>query len=307
MPGFVEFQHPKLVSRPPSGAAWLHEIKFDGYRLQIHVQGRRATIYTRNGHDWTDRFPELAADAATLPDCILDGELCAIDSEGRSRFSSLRASISPGRTGGLVLFVFDLLWRQGEDLRPYGLRTRKALLSRLLEDAPSRLRWVDHFEVGGETMLRSACAMGLEGVVSKGWDAPYKAGRSESWVKAKRRPSQELVIGGWKQEPVGTFEGLIVGVYDQGRLRYVGRLKTGFGRTSGGLLPRLRALEIPASPFESGEPPRKTPAIHWVRPELVAAAEIAEWTDSGKLRQASFKGLREDKDPREVVRELSAP
>jgi bifunctional non-homologous end joining protein LigD len=303
MPGFIEFQHPKLVAKPPTGSAWLHEIKFDGYRLQVRVEGGGVNIFTRNGHDWTTRFPELAADAASLPDCILDGELCALDREGHPNFSALRAAISPGRTSELVLFVFDLPYGAGEDLRPYALETRKSALARLMAEAPPRLRAVEHFETGGELILRSACAAKLEGIVSKRWDAPYRGGRSDAWVKAKCRPSQELVIGGWKQEPGRAFAGLLVGTYQGDRLIYAGRLKTGFGHGATGLLSRLKGIETMASPFAGGDPPSKSSAIHWVRPELVAAAEIAEWTDSGKVRQASFKGLREDKDPREVRRE----
>ena len=306
MPDRLELQHPRLVPRPPSGPGWIHEIKFDGYRLQLRIERGRVRIWTRNGHDWTDRFPELAEDAAELPDAILDGELCALDPKGRPDFSALRAAITPGRTAPLVLFAFDVLWAGGEDLRPYALAARKGVLTDLLAHAPSaRLRLVDHFEVGGSTLLESACRMGLEGVVSKRLEAPYRSGRGETWLKSKCRPGQEVVIGGWKQAPQGPFRGLLAGVYDRaGRLVYAGSVKGGFAG-AGGLLARLQALETAERPFRAGDPPRKTSDIHWVRPELVAAVDIAEWTGGGKLRQASFKGLREDKDPREVVREAA--
>jgi bifunctional non-homologous end joining protein LigD len=307
MPPFVEFQHPKLVAQPPTGGHWLHEIKFDGYRLQVRVQGGVVQIHTRNGHDWTAKFPELAADAGRLVDCILDGELCALDERGQPNFSALRAAISPGKTADLVFFAFDALWAPREDLRSYALPGRKAWLRKILDGAPSpRLRWVDHFETGGRALLTSACALELEGVVSKRRDSTYRGGRSDAWVKAKCRPSQEVVIGGWKQQPGRPFEALLVGVYEGGRLRYAGSVKTGFGRGASGLMSRLLALETDALPFAAGEPPRKASDIHWTRPELVANVDIAEWTASGKLRQSSFKGLRDDKQPREVVRERPA-
>jgi bifunctional non-homologous end joining protein LigD len=303
---FLPLQHPRLVQEAPAGAVWVHEIKFDGYRVQPHVLGGRPTIYTRNGHDWTAKFPEIAADLAALPDCILDAELCALDAAGQPDFSKLRASISPGKTLDLVLFIFDALWGNGEDLRPYALAGRKAVLAEILAASKSqRLREVDGFEIGGKAMLQSACKLDLEGVVSKRRDAPYVAGKGDTWLKAKCRPSQEVVIGGWKQEPHRAFKALLVGVYDKGQLTYAGSIKTGFAGATD-LLPRLRALETTASPFAAGDPPRKTSDVHWVRPELVAAAEIAEWTASGKLRQSSFKGLREDKRPEEVVRERPA-
>lgn len=307
MPGFVEFVHPKLVAEPPVADGWLHEIKFDGYRVQVRVQAGQVTIFTRNGHDWTAKFPELAREAAVLPDCILDGELCALDDRGRADFSLLRSSISPGKTERLVLFAFDLLWRDGEDMRPYALASRKAVLEQILRQAlGSRIRSVSHFDSGGKALAVAACRMGLEGVVSKRRDAPYRAGRSEVWLKAKCRPSQEVVIGGWKQAPGGAFESLLVGVYDHGRFTYAGSVKTGFGPASKALLEKLKAMETQERAFAAGDPPRKTSAIHWTKPELVANLEIAEWTASGKLRQSSFKGLREDKRPEEVVREQVA-
>lgn len=303
---FLPFQHPRLVSRPPEASGWVHEIKFDGYRVQIHIHAGAATIFTRNGHDWTGKFTELAADFAELPDCILDGELCAIDAQGQPDFSLLRASISPGKTSGLLIFVFDILWGKGEDMRPYSWEGRQHVLAEVLGVSQSeRIRDVESFDLPGLSLWASACKMNLEGIVSKRTDAPYTGGRGDTWVKSKCRPSQEVVIGGWKQEPHRPFKGLLVGVYDRGKFTYAGSIKNGFGADKE-LLARLRALETDASPFTAGAPPRKTAEIHWTRPELVASAEIAEWTASGKLRQASFKGLREDKRPEEVVRERPA-
>lgn len=296
-------QFPRLVTKPPIGERWVHEIKYDGYRVQIHVLDGAVRIFTRNGNDWTAKFPELVADFGELPNCILDGELCAIDSRGQPDFSALQRAISPGRTARLVVFVFDVLWGAGEDMRPYAWDARQHVLIKILAESGSdRIRDVEHFEQHGPSLLASACKLELEGIVSKRRDAPYSAGLAHTWAKAKCRASQEVVVGGWNQEPLRAFKGLLVGVYNAGKLTYVGSIQTGFaGR--GDLLARLRELETDSCPFAAGEPPRKSPAVHWVRPELVASAEIAEWTASGKLRQASFKGLREDKKPVDVVRE----
>lgn len=165
MPGFVEFQFPHLVDKPPSTPEWLHEIKHDGYRVQVHVAGGAVCIYTRNGLVWNDTFPplpEVSAELAELPNCIIDAELCALGEDGMSDFFALRRSLSPGKTGGLVLFCFDLLWKDDEDLRPYALSMRKALLQGLLERVGSdRLRYVTALPQGGKAMLgspQSLCA-----------------------------------------------------------------------------------------------------------------------------------------------------
>ena len=304
LPGFIPFQLVTLVSSPPPGERWGHEIKFDGYRLQIRVEGGRVTIWTRNGLNWTDKFPELVAVAQRLPNCILDGELCVVDAEGRPDFSALRAALGPGRTDPLVYFAFDMLFEGTDDLRPYALPTRKVRLQAALAaaDASGKLAYVEMFTGDAAALFRQACRHRLEGIVSKRLDVGYRSGRTGLWVKSKCRPGQEVVIGGWRTEHGTRFRSLMAGVYEpDGRLRYAGTINTGYSAAVvADLEPRLRALEVAASPYSAGEPPRKTRDVHWVRPELVAQVEFAEWTAAGKLRQASFKGLREDRLPHEV-------
>ncbi len=299
---FLPLQHPRLVAKPPTGQRWVHEIKFDGYRVQPHVHGGQATIFTRRGHDWTAKFPELAVDLARLPDCILDCELCAVDARGQPDFAGLQAAIAKRRTSSLVLFVFDVLWGKGEDARPYSLDGRRHILTSVLEDADERIREVEQFEENGAALFASAAALGLEGIISKDRSAAYVAGKGQAWTKAKTRPSQELVVVGFRQDPHGPFRGLLTAVHEGGKLVYAGSIGTGFGKHPN-LLSRLRELEIEASPLAPGRGPSNLKGVHWVRPELVAAADIAEWTSAGKVRQASFKGLREDKRPEDVVRE----
>jgi bifunctional non-homologous end joining protein LigD len=308
MPRFADFQHARLVAAPPTGQAWLHEVKLDGYRMQLRVERGEAQVFTRNGHDWTHQLPELVEDAAELGfEGILDGELCFLDPRGQPTFSGLRSAIGRRQTAPLVFFAFDVLWRGDTDLRTFQLKDRKAILLEALAHAPTaRIRAVEplpHAMTGGAgpALLEAACRLGLEGIVSKRRDSRYVPGRSETWVKSKCRLAQEFVIGGWTQEPGRHFKGLLVGVHEAGKLRYVGSLERGFAKTPG-LLKRLQPLAQAKSPFAL-EGPRKTLEVNWVRPELVAQAEFQEWTASGMIRHASFVGLRDDKAAAEVVRE----
>jgi bifunctional non-homologous end joining protein LigD len=305
-----EFGAPQLASsatKVPSGDAWLHEIKLDGYRLIARVARGKVTLLTRNGQDWTDKFPGVveALVAMRLRDAILDGEVVHLLPDGVSSFSALKEDLSAGDTSAVTYHLFDLLYLDGYALTGARLDARKNALQRLLDGVlQTVLRYSDHVVGRGEEVLRNAREMKLEGIVSKRAESPYRPGRSAAWLKIKGQAREELVIIGWT-DPGGRRQGfgsLLLGYYDPaGRLHFAGGVGTGFNeqtlKTLRHELDRRAQKAAPSREIARAAPRR----AHWVAPELVAELRYAEWTPDGRLRHPSFLGLRDDKAGRDVV------
>ena len=299
-----------LADRVPAGDQWLHEIKFDGYRLMCYVMQGRVRLMTRRGLDWTSKFREVADAIAALPveDAILDGELIALDSTGRSTFNAMQNALRVGTSRRLQLHLFDLPYINGFDLRRTPLVERKALLEQVLASArrSAVLHFSDHVVGHGDRMFQQACEQGLEGTISKRVESPYVSSRTSSWLKNKCKHRQEFIIGGYS-EPEGSrtgFGALVVGYYDNKRLIYAGRVGTGFSSaTLKSLYARLRANELARTSFDVPPTGAEAKGVHWVKPVLVAEVEFSNWTDDGRLRHPAFLGLREDKAADKVVRE----
>lgn len=309
MPGFVEPQLATLRAEAPSGERWIHEIKFDGYRLQAHVANGTAKLLTRSGLDWTDRFGDAVPAALTaLPAdaAVIDGELVVEGGGGASDFSALQADLSEGRSDRFVFYAFDLLHLDGRDLTGAALIDRKDALRSLFDDAPAALRFSEHFDEDGEMILRHACRLSLEGVISKLRDGKYRSGRGRDWIKSKCSERQEFVIAGYVKSTTSdtAIGSLVLGHHAEGELVHAGRVGTGFSRkVAEDLYRRLHEMERDSSPFAGKLSAEAKRGVHFVDPELVAEVEFRAWTGDGILRHASFRGLREDKAAEAVTRE----
>lgn len=307
MPQFVAPQLATLVQAPPSQGEWLYEVKHDGYRLMARIDQGSVQLFTRGGHDWTARMPSLARALGGLrvKRAWLDGEVVVQDAKGISHFQALQNAFEAGRDANMVYFVFDVPYLNGSDLTRLPLRERKRRLAKAL-GAPDEgpVRFSDHLAGGGREALEQACRLGLEGLIGKLADSVYVSGRSRNWVKLKCRQREEFVIAGYTS-PGGSRQGfgaLLVGTFDAaGRLRYAGRVGTGFDeQTLARLTRRLAPLRRDECPFHE-PPPEARRKANWVRPALVAEVAFAGRTDEGLLRHASFLGVREDRPAKSVV------
>jgi DNA ligase D-like protein (predicted ligase) len=320
LPHWIKPQLTQLVDQAPDGPQWLHEIKFDGYRMHARLDRGAARLLTRTGLDWTYKYPAITAAVSSIgaSQAYLDGELCGVRPDGITSFSMIQLASDSGNAAALVFFLFDLLYLDGEDLCARPLIERKARLAALLSDVNSSLHYCDHQIGHGRQFHEKACTMSLEGIVSKRADAAYAPGNRGLWVKVKCLHREEFVVVGWT-DPEGSrpwLGALLLAYYDpDGRLVYAGRAGTGIKQAElERLWRRLQPLATDKMPL-AVPPPRTSrfgsplvlSRVHWVRPELVAEVKYLTWTDDNLLRQVVYEGLREDKPAAEVRRAVPRP
>jgi bifunctional non-homologous end joining protein LigD len=308
-----------LVDAPPKGGGWTYEIKLDGYRILARCDRGKVRLFTRNENDWTAKMQSLAREVANLPvkTAWLDGEVVVMGDNGIPDFNALQNAFDKSGTESIMYFVFDVIYLNGKDLRGLPFHQRRAVLERLFSDYDSdRVRLSQTFDADGASVLQSACKMGLEGVIAKRLDAPYRSARTEAWLKVKCQLRQEFVVGGFvprigSGKEVGS---LLLGVYDdQRRLRYAGSVGTGWdSATAAAILQSMLKLEVPQSPFHAEFAPTKgrwskraVGSERWVKPTGVVAVSFTEWTPDGHIRHPTFRGIRKDRPAKTVRREQS--
>jgi len=310
MKRYAEVQLATLIDAPPEGSQWVHEIKFDGYRLLAFLANGDVRLLTRNGNDWTPKFPSISASVAKLKakTAVVDMEAVVLDSAGKSNFQAMQGALGEGgNPQSIQAYTFDLLYLDGKYITSEPLTTRKEALEGLLKKSKDSksLHYSEHVTGHGADMFAKSCAMGLEGVVSKLADSPYRPGRQKTWLKSKCIKRQEFVIIGFTDARTGTraIGALHLGYNEHGKLKYAGKVGTGFGmKYALDLYGRLTKLRTDTPPVQN-LPRSIVKAAHWVKPSLLCEVSFTEWTADGHIRHPSFQGLREDKKPQEVVKE----
>jgi len=305
----ADVQLAKLVNTVPEGEDWLYEMKYDGYRILAYIEGNSVRLITRNGNDYTDRFQDITSsliDWAAGRTMVLDGEMVITDAKGKTDFQALQNYMRNPKPQSLTYIVFDLLALDGADLRGQRLIQRKETLEALMENAPKNLYYSKHVKGNGEESFAAACETGMEGVVGKKADSVYSGTRNGDWIKLKCDKRQEFVIGGYTLSDKKTrgVSSLLLGVYEDGELIYTGRAGTGLSESDmEELETKFESLKKTDPPFKFAPKPRSNEKITWLEPKLVAEIKFAQWTEENLIRQASFKGLRTDKDPIEIKKE----
>jgi bifunctional non-homologous end joining protein LigD len=319
-PTWIKPQLTRLVDEAPAGSDWLHEIKYDAYRMHARLDRGKVQLLTRTGLDWSNRYPYTLSALRFLPvkTAYIDGELCALRPDGVPSFGLLQAAMDQRRTDTLVFFAFDLLYLQDKSIAALPLIERKERLHPLFAHEVPGLHFTEHVVGNGPHFRQHACKLGLEGVISKRVDQPYAPGDRGRWVKSKCLNREEFVVVGWT-DPTGSrphIGALLLGYYtEDGRLKYAGRAGTGFTDSElKRLAARLKPLQVAKMPLAEPPPrdnrfgsPLQLSRVHWVRPEMVVEVTYLTWTEGGLLRAVSYQGQREDKPARQVVRSVPLP